>query len=233
MLPTEAGKRLYTQVADAIERLESVGAVANRRETPTAIRLGAPQEYFSECVLGRLHGRQGWRLEVNFALTGELVERLNEGQLDAVIATQKIERADLEHILLAVERFWLVGPPDTGDLPGSLGELERHARLFPLVAYGLELPIVRRFWRQVFGRRLDAVPELVLPDLRAIRFAVARGSGFSVLPDYLCRDWVDDRRLRLWLAPEPSVANEIWLTYRRSARYSAAIGALLALLQSD
>jgi len=47
-----------------------------------------------------------------------------------------------------------------------------------------------RFWRVVFGRIIDVQPKLIIPDLRVIRQAVDSGFGFSVLPDYLCADWV-------------------------------------------
>ncbi|MEG4346049.1 hypothetical protein QUB70_22610 [Microcoleus sp. A003_D6] len=50
--------------------------------------------------------------------------------------------------------------------------------------------IARRFWRAVFGRRIDVQPKLIIPDFRAIGQAVECGFGFSVLPDYLCADWV-------------------------------------------
>jgi DNA-binding transcriptional LysR family regulator len=47
-----------------------------------------------------------------------------------------------------------------------------------------------RFWRMVFGRIIDVQPKLIIPDLSAIRQAVESEFGFSVLPDYLCADWV-------------------------------------------
>jgi DNA-binding transcriptional LysR family regulator len=42
----------------------------------------------------------------------------------------------------------------------------------------------------VFGRIIDVQPKLIIPDLSAIRQAVESEFGFSVLPDYLCADWV-------------------------------------------
>ena len=62
-----------------------------------------------------------------------------------------------------------------------------------------------RFWRVVFGRRIDVQPKLIIPDLRAIRQAIESGFGFSVLPDYLCADWVKENRLTLVLKPEYAV----------------------------
>ncbi|MFC7482871.1 hypothetical protein ACFQX7_26765 [Luedemannella flava] len=47
----------------------------------------------------------------------------------------------------------MAGPDDLADVP--------------LVAYAEEAPILRRYWRTVFGVRLTRVPELVVADLRA------------------------------------------------------------------
>ncbi|MFE1331353.1 hypothetical protein IFE09_33455 [Streptomyces microflavus] len=38
----------------------------------------------------------------------------------------------------------------------------------PLVAYGEELPILRRYWRSEFGHRPTNPVALVAPDLRAV-----------------------------------------------------------------
>ncbi len=53
MVPTAAGRRLYTQVVGAIEALESVPTKINL-QADLAIRLGAPVEFFSEYVLPRV-----------------------------------------------------------------------------------------------------------------------------------------------------------------------------------
>lgn len=50
------------------------------------------------------------------------------------------------------------------------------------MSYGPELPILRRYWRVVFGQRLERRAAVLAPDLRAVREAVAAGAGISVLP---------------------------------------------------
>jgi DNA-binding transcriptional LysR family regulator len=43
MVPTEAGQRLYTQIAGAIDKLESIPHKKLTAETPQTIRIGTPQ----------------------------------------------------------------------------------------------------------------------------------------------------------------------------------------------
>lgn len=224
MVPTEAGKLLYNQTAAAVEQLESIPTKNATAETPLLIRLGSPQEFFAERVLCQLPQDEKILYKIQFGLAQELIEQLLEGQLDLVIATQKLVRSDTEYQPLFDESFWLVGPPALSIpvseelLQEDLTVLEQWLRKQPWIAYSEELPIIRRFWRVVFGRRIDTNPKLIIPDLRIIRQAVEHGYGFSVLPDYLCQDWVEAKRLTLILKPTKIVTNHIWLACRKSER---------------
>jgi DNA-binding transcriptional LysR family regulator len=232
MLPTEAGKRLYTRVVMSIETLASIPTKANLVDTPLQIRLGTPVEFFNEYVLARLPKDDKVRLTIQFGLSAQLIEQLLEGQIDCAIATQKIAKPELEYQAILVENFWLVGSPNL-EVPISLNgltELEQWLRTQPLIAYGEELPIVRRFWRVVFDRRLDLAPHFIIPDLRGIRSAISQGLGYSILPDYLCTEWIADERLILLLEPKPVVTNQIWLVYRKSERQSQQVDRLFKYL---
>jgi DNA-binding transcriptional LysR family regulator len=237
MLPTDEGKRLYTRIVEAIEKLESI-TPRSSRDTPQLIRLGSPQEFFGEQILNRLLQAENLLYRIQLGLAKDLIQELLAGQLDAVITTQKITRSELEYQLVYEEHFWLVAPSDTvlpissEQLQANLTSLEQWLRSQALIAYSDDLPIVRRFWRIVFGRRLDTVPKLVLPDLRLIRQAVVAGLGFSVLPDYLCEDGVTSNNLKLILKPTNAVSNQIWLSYLKSERQSVRIKLLSNLLVS-
>ncbi len=236
MLPTDEGKTLYTQVATAIEKLESVTIQATPSDTPQLIRIGTPQEFFVERILERLPQAKNLIYRIRFGLTADLINRLLESQLDVVIATQKIPKGELEYQLISEESFWLVAPPGTivpiasEFLQVDLTSLEQWLKTQSLIAYSEELPIIRRFWRIVFGRRLDMLPSFVIPDLRAIRQAIAAGFGFSILPDYLCQEMVSSKSLTLVLKPTNAVTNQLWLAFRKSERRSPRIKMLLDLI---
>jgi DNA-binding transcriptional LysR family regulator len=238
MLPTDEGKRLYTEIVEAIEKLESI-TLRLSNNAPQVIRIGSPQEFFAERILNQLPQAENFLYRIQFGLVKDLIQQLLIGQLDAVIATQKITRSELEYQLVHEENFWLVAPPNTA-IPASseqlqvdLTSLEQWLKSQPLIAYSEDLPIIRRFWRVIFGRRLATVPRLVLPDLRLIRQAVVAGLGFSVLPDYLCEDGVNSNALKLILKPTNAVTNQIWLSYRKSERQSPSIELLLKLLVAN
>jgi DNA-binding transcriptional LysR family regulator len=236
MVPTDEGKRLYTEVIVAIERLESITTKKTIANQPQWIRLGTPQEFFTEQLLPRLPNDPNWLYRVQFGLVNDLITELLEGRLDMAIATQKIARSDLEYQLIYEESFWLVASPqpilpfDPILLQVDLTPLEQWLRTQPLIAYSEDLPIIRRFWRVVFGRRLDLVPQLVLPNLLLIRDAIVHCFGFSVLPNYLCESAVASGQLQLLLKPHQAVTNQIWLAYRKADRESLSVKFIAHLL---
>ena len=83
----------------------------------------------------------------------------------------------------------------------------------------------------MFGRIIDVQSKLIFPDLRAIRQAVESGFGFSVLPDYLCADWVKKNRLTLVLKPEQAVTNPIGLAFKKYERQLRKIKRMLKIYQ--
>ncbi|MBD2000539.1 LysR family transcriptional regulator [Leptolyngbya sp. FACHB-541] len=236
MLPTESGKRLYTRVVTAIETLEAIPTKTASADAPLLIRLGTPMEFFSEYVLSRLPKQNETLFAIQFGLVQDLIEHLLANRIDCAIATQKVPKPELEYQLLFEENFWLVGPPgmtiplSQDVMQADLMALEQWLRTQFWIAYSEELPIIRRFWRVIFDRRLDVNPQLVIPDLRSIRGAIAQGLGCSVLPDYLCADWIDNQQLTLILKPVKAVTNSIWLAYRKSERQSQQVTLFLDLM---
>jgi DNA-binding transcriptional LysR family regulator len=239
MIPTERGKELYSQVVQALEKLEQVSQ--NLRSADTSqlplLRLGSPLEYFHEMVLPRL-ANAPLRWWVQFGVTQSLVEELAHDKLDLVIATQRILMSEIEYSVLEEERYLLVGareivpPAINEESPEALTQLERWLAAQRWISYGAELPIIRRFWQQHFNLRPDIQPVLVIPNLHAIEKAVEQGYGLSVLPEYLCRAAIDAGRLHVvWRPSEPTV-NELWLAYRKIDRHNVEIKQALQILRA-
>ena len=99
MVPTEAGQRLYTQIA---------GAMRNSNQFPTKTqppKLHKPSESVRPIIFYRSTSRsittgRSQFYTVQFGLTAELIQQLKAGKLDIVIATKKITLSDIEYELL-------------------------------------------------------------------------------------------------------------------------------------
>ncbi len=227
MLPTERGKVLYTQIVTALEKLEEVSAnlVAQTETARPVVRLGTPREFFYERGLVWLKGLE-IKVTVSFGETPALIESLSQGELDLVIATQRVSHPGLEYRPIYEEEFWLVGPALLA-APDEQSEAEAWLLRQTWLSYGPELPIIRRFWQATFGHRPELEPTLIVPDLHTLLRAVELGQGLTVLPDYLCQKEVEAGRLsRLWQPLQP-ITNTLYLAYRKLDRYRPEIAQVL------
>lgn len=239
MVPTERGKELYNQIVQAIDTLtyteQTLRMVSVERPS---IRIGAPVEYFAEVALERLAALPH-RFSVRFGLPQELIPALEQGHVDVVIATQRRPGMAVDYRKLADEHFILVGAgheqhvPKMSDRGLSGPGIEQWLLDQPWISYGSELPIIRRFWQQIFEHRPSMQPTLIIPDLRVILKAVENGYGISILPEYLCRAGVAAGRIRVLWQPSQPVVNELWLATRRVDRAKPELQPVYDVLQAD
>ena len=224
--PTKPGKLLYAQLVKPLERLEKVERDFKKtalRAKPT-LHIGVPHEFFSHVLASRLHPLD-FHVNVTFGLTDNLLAALEKGELHWVVATQKPNKYDVIFEDLLTETLLLVGGSalDAAPLQDAVAAHDLLAAETWLLAqdwyaYGDGLALIRRFWRENFGKRPALVPQLVIPDLNAIVGAPTTGRGVSLVPDYLCADALRQKRLQqLWPGAVPTV-NKL---YTATARLNA------------
>jgi DNA-binding transcriptional LysR family regulator len=76
MQPTDEGKRLYTEVVVAIERLESIPTKTTVTDAPQIVRVGTPHEFFAEQILYRLPQTKNRLYRIQIGLAADLITEL-------------------------------------------------------------------------------------------------------------------------------------------------------------
>jgi DNA-binding transcriptional LysR family regulator len=229
MVPTEAGQQLYTQIIASIEHLEALSDPALLRLRPLVhrLRIGAPREYWQSVLLPRmLPNISPHQFSLTFGEAETLIALLEQKSLDVVIATQRIERRLIHYQQLEEERFVLVAPigweiPAFGDTATLALWLEGKT----WISYAANLPIIRRYWQQMFGRRPKVEVGLVVPDLQIILQMVIAGAGISVLPEYLCAAAQQASLVQYVQPPNENIAtpsNQIFIACPREMAQSQA-----------
>ncbi|GMA51247.1 LysR family transcriptional regulator [Alicyclobacillus contaminans] len=231
VVPTEAGKELYVSIAEAVDRLERTSKRHHPEHGPT-LRLGAPYTYFHERCIRGVAGAP-WRVRIDFGLTKDLLASLKNGELDIVIATQRLSDEGVQYIPLYEEQFALyLSPTWTIPQTSDLRRIHDWLVTLPWIAYGSELPIIRRYWQCIFGKRPGIRPKAIVPDLRCILQLVEQGAGVSVLPTYLCRSAEDAKRIQALQISDRIVSNQLWVVCRRKEVHDefirSAVDVLLA-----
>ncbi|MFE3639166.1 LysR family transcriptional regulator [Streptomyces sp. NPDC059168] len=221
--PTPVADELAARIAAPLDELAGVAGpdpAAGAHAEP--VHLAGPAEFLCATVLPALAPlvAEGVRLRVATGLTEPLLDELRAGRHDLVIATARPRGRTLHAVPLADEEFVLVAAPARAGRLRDLLPVEGPAALHgvPLVTYAEDLPIARRYWRHVFGRRLSRTAALTVPDLRGVLAAVVAGAGFSVLPRYLCAQALESGALVELLTPQDPPINTGYLVERPGAR---------------
>ncbi|WP_231572114.1 LysR family transcriptional regulator [Pontibacillus halophilus] len=215
LVPTEKGKELYTQLAPLIESLEekTIGFKAFSTPASPVIRIGTALEFFEEHLIQHLEGFQA-RVITTFGTASELLNLLKEDKVDIIITSKKYQTPGVEHKFLMDEHFVTVAHRNL-DVPtfSTKHALESWLSDQCWLSYGLELPIIRRFWREHFKKRPTLSPTHVLPNLHTILNSIKNGHGMSLLPTFIVDKHRQDSSLQV-LFEELSVSNEIYLAYK-------------------
>ncbi|MEV5837103.1 LysR family transcriptional regulator [Nocardia sp. NPDC052112] len=218
---TAAAVELAARVAGPLDALDAVtGAAVPAAPVPQPpVRLAGPAELLAVQALPALAPliERGVRLTVTAGLSEELLSGLRAGHYDLIVSTVRPRGRALVAEPLVDEEFVLVAAPELAasidttrlraDGPAVLTDQ-------PLVSYSAELPILRRYWRHVFGVRLAAEAAVVVADLRAVTATVAAGAGISVLPRYLCAPELAAGTLVALLEPDDPPINTGFLVRR-------------------
>src|SRR5262249_33990717 len=191
--PTSVADELAREVAVHVDALTEITArgLASRERLAQPVHLAGPAEFTTVRALPALADLvdRGLKLRVTFGLADDLLAGLPSGRFDIVISTIQPRGRALSAVPLTDEDFVLVASPAWAErIDRARLQKEPLAALRggPLVAYGEDLPIIRRYWRSVFGTPPSVSAAVVVPDLRAVLVSTVWGVGVTVLPRYLC-----------------------------------------------
>ncbi|SHF24581.1 LysR family transcriptional regulator [Pedobacter caeni] len=222
LVPTDYGKLFYTQIVEPIERLEDIEtefrAMCRNKILPT-IRLGAVKEFFHTLCAPHIQSVPA-NFILSFGSTKELIQKLSKGDLEFVIATQKIVENNISYQPILNESFTVLA--NTGMDTSELDEL-LHQEDWPKVedwllqqtwfAYSANLAIIRRFWLNNFKKRPAIKPRFIIPDMNTILHSISKSSGLTISAAYLAEELLQKGELKeIWTGINPTL-NTLYLAY--------------------
>ncbi|WP_460796373.1 LysR family transcriptional regulator [Microbacterium sp. GXF0217] len=225
MLPTSSGDQWAVRLSEPFARLADALGGAGRGAVAHSIRIGAAAEFAAAVVMPALASAiaAGLQVHVTTGLADDLLDDARTGRVDLVVSSVRPRGRSLAAAGLIDEEFVLVASPHLGIDPAEVAENGPAAlSRSPLLAYAHDVPILRRYWRHVFGLRLEREPALVAPDLRALAAAAVAGAGVTVLPTYLIRSELADGRLRMLVDTDDPPINTLFLVRRPGAPAEAS-----------
>ena len=218
--PTAAAHDLALQVSGHIDILEQkIMSIRARSDAAHGtVNIAGPAEYISSVSgpqIANLLQSGNVNLVLHIGNKVSIFDALQSGTADIAIAASAPDPALFDSLVLDKEKLILVmnrlhgreikDSAITADLLSS----------YNVVAYDEELPLIRQYFEAVFNAKCHSNVIAICPDIRAISNIIRSGIGYSVLPDYLCRDQIKAGEL-VQLGPE-GPENIIYLVWNKGA----------------
>jgi DNA-binding transcriptional LysR family regulator len=84
----------------------------------------------------------------------------------------------------------------------------------------------KNFWLRNFGHHPDFKPNYIVPNISSIIRCLSRGKGFSIIPDFLCRDAIDDGVIKLIWEGNIPLENTLYFGTRKKTIYAKELNTL-------
>ncbi|WP_407359833.1 LysR family transcriptional regulator [Microbacterium sp. LBN7] len=212
--PTPRADDLANRLAGPLDALATALGSPPPADAPP-VRLGGAGDLLAVLAAPALASAVagGLRVTMTPGLAADLLDRIATGSLDLVVSAVRPRGRALPTVALFDEEFVLVASPSLGIEP-SVDLRPDALASTPLLAFAPDVPILRRYWRHVFGIRLERAPALVAPDLRALVAAAVAGAGATVLPTYLIAGELAEGRLTVLRETDDPPINTLYLVRR-------------------
>lgn len=209
--PTASAETLAMDIGDKLDAAEAALASARARSMDISgvIQLVGHADVMAEVLSERLLPllESGVKVRMHTGDGGMVTSLLLEGHCDLGISAHPVVDSRLKSECLFTSRVLPVAAPGVAARLSAAGDFARAIREEPLLAYDLELSLVERW---LLKNRIgvdDLAPHVVSQDLRAQRRLLIQGFGWSVMPEYLCRQPI--ARGELAEIPSPVGTHEI------------------------
>lgn len=239
MIPTERGKVLFNAVAEPLAKLEDVEKnfqKSTEKLTPT-ISVGMCFETF-QTTLEQYVSTLPFNLIISFGEYPEMLEQLDKGILDLIITPKKGVSPNIEHEAFSSEQIILVGGKDV-DMESFLetahtkGPEHIEEWLKQEKWYGTtgDMEHLFQFWIMNFGHKPNFRPNYIVPNLNSIIRCLKGGTGLAVVPDFLCKNEIDNGEIKLIWEGEKKLENTLYFGCRKKTNYQPEIDHIKGLFR--
>lgn len=235
--PTPAADDLARSIAANLDGIEvTMGAAKARSSQLTGtVHLVGPAEYLSARIAPALAplASEGLRFRIQTGNRERIYAALDDGHADLAITASRPDGQRHGFAELDTERLLLVAAPEIAGRAKARAVTAEFLCGLPCVAYDETLPLVRPFFEHAFGKAPDMQAIATAPDLRILIGMTEAGTGWTVLPDYLCADALAAGRLVELPTTKPGPDNTLYLAWNKSAlRHPRVVHVRDFLLQS-
>jgi len=231
MVPTERGKVLYNFVLEPINKLETAEQLFHKssKTDRATISIGMCFETF-QFTLEKYISSLPFNVIIKFGDYHQMLHDLDKGLLDLIITPHKGDQKNLEYQAFSKERIVLVcgAKTDLRKLPSLLKEhkiKEAESWLKHQIWYSTaaDMDHLKNFWQVNFKSHIDFKPNYIVPNISSIVRCLSSSEGFSIIPDFLCREEIASGNLKLVWEGSNIIENILHFGTRKKTMYEKEI----------
>jgi DNA-binding transcriptional LysR family regulator len=229
---TPAGAALLERARPALSALASCFDVTTAAPERIRFSLGTRFELGMSWLVPALDElrttQPSWHIDLVFGSGPEILERLAQARVDAIVTSAPVADVDWEAEVLHPESYVLVGAPDL--LARRPLQRPEDAAAHTVLDVDGDLPLARYL--------VSVCPSLRFADLwrcgtgAAVHALASSGRGVAVLPRYMVRADLEAGRLVELLPEFEPLSDTFRLLYRRSSSLHAVLGQLAEILRA-
>jgi DNA-binding transcriptional LysR family regulator len=167
-----------------------------------------------------------FNLIIKFGEYPQMQQDLDNGLLDLIVTPQKGNQNNLKYEAFSKERVILVAGKgnDIQELEQLLSDrnmdkVRNFLKQQLWYSTAADMEHLKNFWLKNFGEHPDFSPNYIVPNISSIIRCLSKGSGFSVVPDFLCRDAISSGEIKpVWEGNNP-LENTLYFGTRKKTMY--------------
>lgn len=239
MVPTEKGKMLYNYILEPLKKLGVAEQHFHKRSTleRATISVGMCFETFQYTLEEHIPDLS-FNLIIKFGEYPQMQQDLDNGLLDLIVTPQKGNQNNLKYEAFSKERVILVAGKgnDIQELEQLLSDrnmdkVRNFLKQQLWYSTAADMEHLKNFWLKNFGEHPDFSPNYIVPNISSIIRCLSKGSGFSVVPDFLCRDAISSGEIKpVWEGNNP-LENTLYFGTRKKTMYQPELEQLQKIFQ--
>lgn len=239
MVPTEKGKILYNYILEPLKKLETGEQHFHKRSVNerVTISVGMCFETF-QYTLEEHIADLPFNLIIKFGEYPQMQLDLDNGLLDLIITPKQGNQQNLDYQSFSKEKIVLIAGSKTNIAPlqqylgkGKIKEAANWLKQQLWYSTAADMDHLKNFWVTQFGEHPDFSPNYIVPNISSIIRCMSNGTGFSVVPDFLCTEAIQSGNIKLVWEGKTPLENTLYFGTRKKTIYEKEIGQLQGLLK--
>ncbi|MCE0493628.1 LysR family transcriptional regulator [Vibrio salinus] len=209
--PTLAADELANDIGDKLDAAEAAltSAKARSMDISGVLQVVGHADFMAEILSEQLLPllESGIKIRMNSGDGALVTSMLLEGHCDLGLSAHPVMDNRLKSEKIFTSRILPVASPDVAKRISESDDFSAAIRSEPMLAYNLELSLIERWLKKNHISADHLTPSVVSQDLRAQRKLLCKGFGWSVMPEFLCKDQI--ARHELVEIPSPVGTHDI------------------------